>query len=99
MSYCRSPHRPLRSFFVLCYLLVAVGAMLWHVHDGDAFAGYDEHCISCHWTFHTPLSLAQAYQATHALMPTDRYDLAFATPASRIPYTRHPGRSPPFALS
>lgn len=49
-----SKTKSLCLIFLVGYLFIIGGTALHHAHDGDAIAGYDEHCFSCQWNHHTP---------------------------------------------
>ena len=91
--------RTIRILLIAGYLIVAVATMSWHVHDGDQFAGYDEHCISCHWTTYAPVALGVPYQVFHLGTPAIVIPLSRATPSKHAAFTKRHGRSLPAALS
>ena len=91
--------RTLRLVFIACYLFVAIGAMMWHVHDGDDYADYDEHCISCHWSSHTPIEIVSPYSISFPLKPSALLSLAQATPSRHTAFIKRIERSPPTYLS
>jgi hypothetical protein len=91
--------RTLRILLIAGYLLMAAAAMSWHVHDGDEFAGYDEHCISCHWTTYAPVALGVPCQPFCLATPAMVIPLSKANPSKHAAFTKRHGRSPPAALS
>ena len=91
--------RTLRFAFIVCYFLVAVGAMMWHVHDGDDYAGYDEHCTSCYWTSHTPIAIGSMYNISFFLKPSPLPSPTQVTPSQHTAFIKRIGRSPPTYLS
>jgi|GEM_PF-2932465 hypothetical protein len=48
-----SKTKSLCLIFLVSYLFIIGSTALHHAHDGDAAAGYDEHCFSCQWNHHT----------------------------------------------
>jgi hypothetical protein len=85
----------IRVLFVACYMLVAFSATLYHPHDSDAYAGYDEHCTSCIWTNHTPISISAAYKISCSLTTPEMRSFTNANPSDVTAFTRRTGRSPP----
>jgi len=91
--------RTLRLVFIVCYLFVAIGATMWHVHDVDDYAGYDEHCASCYWTSHTPIAIVSPYSISFSLNATSLHSPVQATPSPHTTFIKRIGRSPPTYLS
>ena len=90
--------RLLRVLFLICYIFVAFSATLYHAHDSDAYAGYDEHCTSCHWTTHTPIAVGTPYKFSYPLALSKSLPLAQANPSDFTAFTKRTGRSPPQVL-
>lgn len=85
----------IRVLFVACYMLVALSATLYHPHDSDAYAGYDEHCTSCYWTSHTPIAIGSSYRISCSHTSPKLLRLTDANPSDFTAFTRRTGRSPP----
>lgn len=87
--------RSIRGLIVVSYLAILFAVMLSHVHDGDAVAGYDEHCLACGVIHHAPATINTAPASVVLLHPTGRLAsvLPAAIPADFVFIVR--GRSPP----
>lgn len=99
MSLSRAhPIRPLPFLALLFYVLVVVGTGVLHAHDGDAVAGYDRHCLSCHWSHHSPTDLNGVRPVSHTLIPAGILPVCDSRPSKHDTFSKLHGRSPPIPL-
>lgn len=90
---------PLRLATLLLYLLIVIGAGVFHAHDGDAVAGYDSHCLSCQWSHHAPTEIGGGRPTLCALLPAGILPVCEPSPSKYDLFSKLHGRSPPTSLS